>query len=180
MKRITVLSLLVLTFILPFNVHTKEDENNEDLVRAAVIVTMLRFTSWENIAVHREELGICTYGEPLSSPRLQLAIEKSPGFGKILSLHPLQRDLANLADCHVVVFGPLAKDVLEIDSLKDLLSFCDNCRPEQRHVITLRTQDERIVFDIDLDNARSTRIKLSSDVLMLAKNLKQEVLDAQP
>lgn len=158
-----------LTFIvvLAANATTEAD------IRSAVIVAMLRFTTWENpdIAV-KESLQLCSFGSPLSQESLDIGIREAPPFGKNLSHHQL-KNFDKVAACDVLILGPKTGRVISSEVLTNKLSICDGCTINKNFVIAnLELIDNSVKFDINLRSAEKAGIKLSSDLLSLANEVK--------
>lgn len=156
------------------NATTEED------IRSAVIVAMLRFTTWQAEEVTaRENLKLCSYGSPLSQQRLDIGIQEAPAFGKQLS-HEKLKNPDRLAGCDVVILGPKSEPVLSAAQLKDKLSICDGCIANRKIVVAIiELIDDNIKFDINLESADKAGIKLSSDLLILANEVKRKPNDAE-
>lgn len=167
--------LLPVALVLAMSTFAQNAGNDEESVRAAIAVAMLRFTIWEEPEIAKNSrLQICSLGAPLSQSRLDQAIVKAPFFGKKL-LHKKLDASSTIEQCEVLLLGPKTSRIFTADKLKNKLSICDGCvTGTQSAIAELLTIDDHIKFNINLVNASEANIKLSSDLLILANDIRRE------
>lgn len=147
----------------------------EEEIRSAVVVAMLRFTTWQNEEVAaRDSLTLCSIGSPLSQEHLDVGIQEAPSFGKRLR-HEKRKTLDKLDTCDVLILGPKTGRQLSEIQLANKLSICDGCSLNKYSVVAnIELINSNIKFDINLIIAEKAGIKLSSDLLMLANEVKRK------
>lgn len=167
--------LLPFALVLAMSASAQNIENDEESVRAAIAIAMLRFTTWEEPEIANDNLlQICSLGSPLSQSRLDQAIVRAPFFGKKL-LHKKLDGNSAIDQCEVLLLGPKTSRVFSTEKLKNKLSICDGCVNGRTSTIAeLLVIDDHIKFNINLFNAGEAYIKLSSDLLILANDIRRE------
>lgn len=168
-----VITVLVM-FIAP--AHAAPAPSGPEL-RAAVIVAILRFTSWQTVIPQTEisEVRLCTVGQPRSAPYLRLASGVQKVAGHVLVVDDLQLDDAVSSGCNVLVIGPqpvnadLAQILAQADT-HSLLTICDGCRGGHSAdtIIQLDLHKQRVKFEVNLAKARASGVMLDAQLLELA------------
>mgnify|MGYP001828900211 CR=1 FL=1 len=147
----------------------------EPQLRAAVILGIIRFTSWPD-DTNKASLNICAIGKPSSEPVLQ-NISRSAEHN--INIRSLRSKENNLDNCNIIIFGPGIKKPDHVGILQRIhklpvLSICDDCNYKNHGAdVTLVQQKNRIGFKIDLVSAKSHGISLSSSLLELALEVQQ-------
>jgi len=167
---------LVLTFL--FGATTAaQDAGLESRLKAAVVSKFPAFTEWPESALNgRRTIEICVARpNPFGTTLTELvAGETLRGRGIVV------RELADLGAidrCHVLFVSsasaPDRRDLLArarnlpVLTVGDYVTFL-----EEGGIIALRTVGGRIRFEIDVANANQTGIRLSSQLLRLALNVR--------
>lgn len=144
---------------------------NEGELRAAVIIAIMRFTSWEAIAPE-ESLEICLLGKPLSGDVLLAVGGEQKVAAHTLSVRSIQDDINN---CQVMVIGSdidnnLYERLIAQADGQSILTVCDGCRRGfgEDAIIQLRLRQQRVSFEVNLARARSNNVALDAQLLELA------------
>lgn len=145
----------------------------EAQLRAAVVLGILRFTSWPHQDVSEKPLSICTLGKPITEPVL-LDIGPSQKVGGQPLLVRVLGNNNKIDSCDVIIYGPNldvaahSNRLLGIAELP-IVTFCDGCNlPIEPTTVTLVQRDKRIGFKINLGITGSHGIIFSSSLLELA------------
>ncbi len=151
-------------------------EANEPELRAAVIVGILRFTSWPERAPG--DYRLCTLGAPLSEPVL-LGLSGRALIGThAIDVRVLDAGQVQRTPCEVVVMGSgmdarTAKALLEDANHHGVLTVCDGCgRHAQNSMVNLVRNGDRIGFEINTAITQSKGLLFSSALLELASRVK--------
>jgi hypothetical protein len=145
---------------------------SEGELRAAVIVAILRFTSWQVDPMDKSMLEVCLAGKPVSEAVLLSISGEQKVATRVLNVRPVKRPLDA---CQVVVIG---EDVNEVEyerliaeaNEKSMLTVCDGCRRGlgEDAIIQLRLRQQRVSFEVNLSRARSSGVALDAQLLELA------------
>lgn len=151
-------------------------------LRAAVIVAILRFTSWQSVIPPSEvsEIRLCTVGQPRSAPYLQQASGVQKVAGHVLIVDDLPDFDIGGGECHALVIGPqplgfdFARLLAQADT-QSLLTICDGCRGANAAdtIIQLELHKQRVKFAVNLVKARASGVKLDAQLLELASVVRQ-------
>lgn len=154
--------------------------SNEGKLRAAVIVGIMRFTSWPNHPQFStaESIHVCLAGRPTSQDYLKPISGERKVAGKALTVKEV--DQQSLQLCQVLVIGSSLKknevsDLLsEADSLA-MLSVCDGCRKESSNepIIHLTLRNQKVNFGVNLARAKMTGVQLDAQLLELASEVRK-------
>ena len=158
--------LVSLTLLaLPIKGHT--DEIDEARLRAAIVVGILRYTTW-GVPIP-DTITVCGSGDSLSL--MQLASLENPP-----SVQSHQLSIENSKNkglpesCDVVLLG--AKAALErsmLDARQNTLVICDGCDQKQDlWSIKLVKRKDRIGFSVNLTQAKRNNLSFRAALLELA------------
>lgn len=146
-------------------------------LRAAVIVAILRFTSWQAAVPEAEDsfVRLCAVGEPRSLPFLLPASGVQKVGGHILFVDILAPAAVADGQCNALVIGPRlsGRDSMNILAHADagaLLTICDGCRSDDaaNTIIQLDLHKQRVRFEVNLAKARTNGVMLDAQLLELA------------
>lgn len=146
-------------------------------LRAAVIVAIMRFTSWQSAVPEAEDsfVRLCAVGEPRSLSSLLPASGVQKVGGHVLVVDQLEPKEVVTGQCNALVVGPRlgARDSLDILAHADtgsLLTICDGCRSDAAAdtIIQLELHKQRVRFEVNLAKARATGVMLDAQLLELA------------
>lgn len=151
---------------------------HEQNLRGAVISGLLRFTQWDD-STKFVPRNICLAGNPISAKPITLNA-KSPSINKVIKLadgEPAKDFITK--PCHVLVLGAKLdaqslKFITDNATQKNWLTICDGCDDSNsRPMVILRKSGRRIVFDINLAEAKKSHIHFSSSLLELASKVRR-------
>ena len=166
---------LILACILCFStvacVNAHAEEGDEVSLRAAIILAMLRYTSWSE----RENapLTICSYGSPVSHDKLDEAVSGANYLTDGAFYKEILKE-EDLGVCDVVVIGASVEKIQNKLLFSNKFTVCDGCRGlQEESIATLRKVDRNIRFNINLSVATEAKIVLSSELLALALSVRR-------
>lgn len=147
----------------------------EGKLRAAVIVGIMRFTSWPNspVITSASQLNVCLVGEPTSQEFLMPISGQRKVAGKDLVV----KEVANLdiSQCQVLVLGESLsrkslKKLLKKADTDAMLSVCDGCSADlaEEPIINLTLRQQKVKFKVNLIRAKETGVSLDAQLLELA------------
>lgn len=144
----------------------------EGELRAAVIVAIMRFTSWQTVAAEKAALDVCLVGEPVSASVLLAVSGQQKVATRSVNVRPAQ---TSIHDCQVAVIGEEIDDedyeqLITQSSGQSILTICDGCRRGlgEEAIIQLRLRKQRVSFEVNLARARSDNVALDAQLLELA------------
>lgn len=145
---------------------------SEGELRAAVIVALMRFTSWDSVAREKNLLDVCLLGKPVSAEVLLAVGSEQKVAARGLNIRPITQAIDH---CQVVVIGGDVdfedyERVIEQADGQPILTICDGCRRGfgEDAIIQLRLRQKRIIFEVNLARARSNDVVLDAQLLELA------------
>lgn len=165
---------LILGLTLFVSSYSSQALSNDADVEAAFIFNIVKYTDWPSDTLPKDgDLNLCYVGEssPLGSSIAELR-------GKQVNLHHLEvrttTRLSNLGSCHVIVLGQ-SSDVHSFQ--KDIAPFALIIGEGESFVddgggIGLFSIGNRIRFDINLNSTSASGLKISVNLLRLARNVR--------
>lgn len=187
--------LAVVLFLPPlqanlYAAHTKANPSEKKL-RAAVIVGILRFTSWSPPASDPKivpvptpepnaplplDIQICLAGNPLASSHLTPLDGKHRIKGRHVKVR-LVSLASEIRGCQVLVLGEdikrqTSKAMLKYANKNAMISLCDGCskRSASDAIVSLVLRKHRINFEVDWVKAKANGILFDASLLELASN----------
>lgn len=148
-----------------------EIPKGEERLRAAIVVGILRYTTWVDEVANDPELLICSVGQTASAKGLKTAGNQVTVHDRRLRVMTLRGD-EDLGSCSVVIYGetsstPLTNEVST--NYVNQLSICDGCNTDRYpSIVKLTRQSGRIGLEVNLTEAKKSGLKFSSDMLELA------------
>lgn len=149
---------------------------SESAVKAAFIYNFIKFVEWPANTLPTGHIRLCLVGH---DDKLQVAIEQMVGKeaqGRILEIANVQRsDLPG--NCQVLVISSNEDRVAEILrmvgeapklTISDAADFIDD-----HGMIGLNSVDHKVQFDINVNSARRAHLKISAQLLKLARRVVQ-------
>ena len=166
--------ILALGFILFTYTYSSPVLPNDADVEAAFIFNIVKYTDWPSAILPKDvNLVLCYVGE--STPLGQSIAEFN---GKQINLHNLEvrttTRLSSLGSCHVIVLGESDNLHLlnkEIASTALIIGNGERFADEGGGV-GLFSIGNRIRFDINLDSTSASGLKISVNLLRLARNVR--------
>lgn len=144
-------------------------EADEARVRAAMVIGILRFTSWE--IDFGETLNICLLGSSASFEHIDALQNSRVVPQRMINVSRIKTSKRGKSrHCQVLIVGANPPvDVELVDTRQPFLLICDDCESERRSAsVVLRKEKNRIRFDIYLANAKTSRVKFRAAMLELA------------
>lgn len=145
---------------------------HEGELRAAVIVAIMRFTTWNTIAIEKPVLDVCLAGRPISTGVLLSVSGEQKVATRTLEVRSIGRKVDS---CDVLVIGENVSDdefehLLAQAGGGAILTVCDGCRRglAEDTIIQLRLRQQRVSFEVNLTRARSSGVSLDAQLLELA------------
>lgn len=144
-------------------------------LRAAVIVAIMRFTTWPQVATEPpSNLQVCLSGEPQSASHLLRVSGQQKIAGRTVQVAGSPPD-SDIGACHVLVLGEVLNrerfsSLLQAADNHSILTVCDGCE-NSRHedtIIHLTLRKQRVNFEVNLAKAKSNGVALDAQLLELA------------
>jgi hypothetical protein len=151
-------------------------EANEQELRAAVIVGILRFTSWPERVPG--DYRLCTLGTPPSEAVLLGLSGRALIGAHAIDVRVLKADHVQGTPCEVVVMGigleaRTAKALLEDANHHGMLTVCDGCGRHAEHsMVNLVRNSDRIGFEVNTAITQAQGLLFSSALLELASRVR--------
>ncbi len=150
------------------------DNQIEYQVKAAFIYNFIAFTRWPERA--DENVNLCIYGESVFSDEIDKLHNRPVNNRSIRVAHI--KDDKQLKACQVIFFSEsvsndLSSILMELQD-KPILTLADSLDAASQGVaINMSIANEKIVFEINLGNARKSGLNISSKLLQLAVHVYQ-------
>lgn len=162
--------------------YSHADENaltaDEPKLRAAIVLGILRFSTWPDDLSKHSSFNLCSLGKPASEIVLTKVNSQYQYQNLPINTYSLNINSRELADCNAVllgreVTGELWNRVLGKKDLHGVLTICDDCKNPNLAMVSLIRKDNRIGFVIDLKKANKHGINFSSMLLELAHEVRK-------
>ncbi len=152
------------------SVNSRPKEANEDQLRAAMVIGVVRYTSWEKD--FGDTLNICLVGESKSFQYISV-LENSTNVVKKKTVRVSRiksPTRTNVDACQVLVAGANVSSVLKrIQGDTPQFLICDQCNGlSKKASVILHKVDDRIRFDVHLNNAKDSGVHFRSSMLDIA------------
>lgn len=171
---------IALAMLLPASgsLRAQPSGSTEYLLKAAFLYNIAKFVEWPATPSSdtHAPLTFCTVGEAFDG-----AIESVEG--KQVQGHPIaiKRDpsIQSAKDCHLLFISEtaLGKSAILLDAVKDspVLTVCDIRRCTDRgFMVNLQLTDNKVAIEINVEAVQHSRIKVSSQLMKLARLVKDE------
>jgi hypothetical protein len=143
-------------------------------LRAAVIVAIMRFTTWPSTeTLVPSNLFVCLSGEPNSASHLLRVSGDQKVAGRVLQVKNLPGP--DITSCQVLVLGAgLSREDLatrlQASDKHSILTVCDGCENSRQEdtIIYLTLRKQRVNFEVNLAKAKSNGLALDAQLLELA------------
>ncbi|WGO96960.1 YfiR family protein [Saccharophagus degradans] len=178
-----VFCLLILVFYsIASSAQGVQRKLDESVVRAYVVVAILKYTQWGQNTQPLDQLTLCSVGEPLSQNYLSNAV-RSFAHPNVKAFNYYNLDDKNsyrLEDgtevkakhCDVLVVGPEFNTRKALGADKSALYICDGLKQgEQDCAVELGLTRGKVSFVVDLNHAQSAGAVFSSSLLELAESI---------
>jgi len=174
------LVIITITNPAPVSAHDTKVTAEETKLRAAIVLGILRFSSWPNDVNMASAFNLCTLGQPISSDTLIKISGQRVHQGKPILTIILKVNAPDISNCNAIVIGAeVSRRVLSklLSSKKafGILTICDNCQTEHtRAMVFMLRKKNRVGFEIDLIQAQKNGMTFSSSLLELAIDVRQD------
>ena len=170
----TLLCFLIVACAVPL-VRAQSEGPTEHQVKAAFVYNFAKFVEWPADAFNGSSAPIrfCVLGESLVGPDLSQITE-----GKAIGGHPIQvvPNSRNLRECHVLFISsshtvPLKQIQEQLHGAAVLIVGETRDFVVEGGMIGFMLEDARVRFEVNLETAKQSRLKISSKLLSLAKRV---------
>ena len=161
------LGLVLINTIFSLSVRAREEGelSREAKVKAAYVYNFLKYVEWSESIKGKGLLTICVSARDEFKTFLEQLVQNRTAAGKKLRVESLTQ--AALQRCDVAY---IQKNIDESLILPSILIISNMGSPYVRESgIVLFSEDHKVKFMVDLNNVQSAGLKLSSELLKLAK-----------
>jgi YfiR/HmsC-like len=147
--------------------------SREDQLKAGFIFNFAKFVDWPNLAA-ADPLTICFIGGAGIRDAFAASVE-----GKRVGSHPVTAraiSARSASGCQLLFVGadaPASSELINGNAVALLSVGEEQNFNHKGGVIELFTQDNRLRFNVNLDNARRAGLKISSGLLQLASHVEE-------
>lgn len=152
--------------------------SGEYLLKAAFLYNFAKFVEWPetSFADGQAPLTLCVLGQDPFGSALDALTEKSIK-GRPLHITRLSQP-SNAGDCHILFIDrteiPHTHAILSTLNVKAILTVCDDERcAQQGMMINLRTVNDKIQMEMNVEAIQRTPLKVSSQLIKLAHVIKE-------
>ncbi|WAJ70785.1 YfiR family protein [Catenovulum adriaticum] len=171
------LIFVLLNFICASSAYALINQPDEESLRAAMVIGILRFTKLP-LEADVTKIQVCTVGQPLVEKKLGSVISSLRVAQKKLTLTKIDSYKQNTDFCHVIIEGENA--LATEQTFKKLsqhkrkpLIVCDGCEHGLNYsAIEIFKRNSGIGFKVNLVLAKQNNIVFSSSLLELATEIK--------
>lgn len=162
--------IIVLGVITPLLASTNSAKEAD--LKAAYIYNFARYTNWGNKTAGSREFVICVHKE--SDLYISLKkLEKKKIKDMRIKVLVVGEDEGCLVPCHMVVLPKLnnqrLRSLVKKAVASNVLSISDNDGYAQKGVaINLKRVSNKMTFEVNLDQVKHTKLKMSSNLLKMA------------
>ncbi len=156
-----------------------ESEFGENELKAAFVYNFAKFVTWPDSSFPHADtpLNLCIVGnDPLA--RMLISLEGAGAQGRKITVSQL-KEYAQANNCHILFIGASERGRLaeilaavrrsNILTIAEMEGFC-----QSGGIINLVTKDKKVRFEINVDAAQRSGLQLSSQLLTLAKIVKEK------
>ncbi len=141
---------------------------DESRLKAATIIGILRYTEWDPPLGNT--IKICVASESNVVKRLRDIVSKPIVHGKSIEIESIEKLNMFPNDCNVIL-STSSKDGERqfIESAQNCLVICDDCGVVGKFTsILIEKRNNKIIFEVNLDQAKKHQLKFRSALLELA------------
>jgi hypothetical protein len=169
-----IFSLFLILGLLSYPAIATSEDFPSPHAEASFIYNVIALTRWPDKV--GATINLCVYGEETLEEELKTLREKSVNRRQIVMQHKNQ--IEDLGDCQVVFIPHSSNENLLfiIDAVKDkpILTIANTKVPEQQGVIiNMNIENNKIMFEANLQAARQAGLRISSKLLQLATEVTQ-------
>ena len=165
------------------NLYAEPSSSREYSVKGAFLYNFAKFVSWPEGAFRDDQIHItlCILGEDPFGDALAAVEGKTVTGRKVVIKHC--ETLDDLDKCHILFISRpeeqnLSKILAKVEDWNTLTVSDIEGFAQRGGIISLITVEKKIRFEINVDAAERSRLKISSKLLRLAKIVKGEVRGA--
>ena len=165
---------ILIIIVLGFTTSLFADTNSvkEADLKAAYIYNFARYTNWANKAAKSGQFIICVHKESDLYMSLK-KLENKKIKGMRIKVLILDEGKDSLVPCHIVVLPKLndrrLRSLVKKAVKSHVLSISDTNGYAQKGVtINLKKVSNKMTFEVNLDQVKRTKLKMSSNLLKLA------------
>lgn len=171
------LLFVLLNFIGTSSAYALINQPDEESLRAAMVIGILRFTKLP-LEADVKKIQVCTVGQPLVENKLSSVISSLRVAKKKLTLTKVDSYQQNTDFCHVIIEGDKAEATektyhQQSQNKQRPLIVCDGCEHGLNYsTIEIFKRNSGIGFKVNLTLAKQNNIIFSSSLLELATEIK--------
>ncbi|MCU4676009.1 YfiR family protein [Catenovulum sp. 2E275] len=170
------LIILLLHFIFVPFAQALINQPDEESLRAAMVIGILRYTQLP-LTDNDREIEVCTVGSPFVEAKLSSVISGLRVNRKQLRLTKYEKSIDDTVKCHVIISGENTNQKLFENylsaSLQKQLIVCDGCASGLSFSsIEIYKRNNGIGFKVNLKQAKDNNVVFSSSLLELAGEIK--------
>jgi hypothetical protein len=152
-----------------------EPVTREDQFKAAYVINFLKFVEWP-ASTSEDVLTICFVGATGVHDTLASGIETKRAGARRLALRRIEPN-TSVDGCNVLYVDASAASTVRLGTVgqQSILTISDAADFAQHTgMIQLFTDNNRLRFDINIDNAQKAGLRISSSLLQLAAQVRRE------
>lgn len=173
--RIVPLVFCLVPILVPQNASGQEDSVDEYKLKAALLYHLTRFVEWPESAYldRHSPILLCILGEDSFANSLTSAIANETDNGRIVLIRHLQSD-AGIPGCHILYIASserkIATHIVSTLNRSCILTVGEMSQfAAHGGIIQFSLEDQHVRFEINLDAATRSGLKISSKLLALAQ-----------
>ena len=181
LKLCTRLTIIIIWSVFSNGLHADTVATaDEPKLRAAIVLGIIRYSSWPDDVEMSEHLNLCSIGTPQSEQILTHVSGQHKYHDLAIMVYMVSNSKQNLENCHALIIGPAldsksAQHLLDKNSSHGLLTICDGCQiNSSTAMVTLVRRNKRIAFHVDLAKSKLAGLSFSSALLELALKVRVE------
>lgn len=169
-----VLQMLAALAFVPHAPCARADDaiSREDQFKAAYLFNFLKFVDWP-AGTASDVLTVCFVGASGVEATLATGLESKRAGARRLAIRRIEPN-ASLQGCNVLYIDANALPMRSSLATQSTLTVSDATDFAQRGgIIELFTENKRLRFDINIDNAQKAGLRISSSLLQLAAQVRR-------
>jgi len=171
------IAIFIIAALFATELHAESISFKEHKIKAAFIYNFAKFIEWpaESFAKDQNTLTLCIIGKDLFGDATKTVEGKTIKEKKLLVKRI--KGIEDIGECHILFIseseGKNLSPILEKIKYKHILSIADMEGFAHRGgIINFITTDNKVQFEINIDAAQQSGLKVSSKLLKLAKIIK--------
>ena len=175
------LTIIIIWSVITLTVHADTQATAEEpKLRAAIVLGIIRYSSWPDDVDMAGQLNLCSIGAPQSEQILTQVSGQHKYHDLSIMVYTHSISQLKPGKCNALIIGPAldtksARYLMDKNISHGLLTICDGCQLNRSiAMVTLVRRSKRIAFDVDLAQSKSAGISFSSALLELALRVRAE------